>query len=73
MVGVHLHLIQVWPLGLESIENTAKQQNICFLYFRLMLETKLKKLNLRKQGLQTSLHIGPACAKSLRNEKTKVH
>ena len=38
-----------------------------------MLETKLKKLNLRKQGLQTSLHIGPACAKSLRNEKTKVH
>ena len=68
MVGFHLHPLQFWPLNLKSIENTAIQQNICLLTFALRWKTKL-----RKTKLQRHLHIGPACAKDLRNERTKVH
>ena len=74
MVGVHLHrihlhLIQFWPLNLESIDNTAKQQqNICLYTFAQCWKTKLRKTKWLRYTC-----IGPACAKGSRNEKTKVH
>lgn len=68
MVGFHLHLIQFWPLNLKSIENMAIQQNICLYTFAQCWKTKL-----RRTKLQRYLHIGLACAKGLRNKRTKVY
>ena len=68
MVGVHLHLKRFWPLNFDSTENTSIQQNICLYTFAQCWKTKL-----RKTKLQSYSHIGPTCAKGLRNEKTKVH
>ena len=68
MVGFHLHLIQFWPLNLKSIENMAIQQNICLYTFAQCWKTKL-----RRTKLQRYLHIGIACAKGLRNKRTKVY
>ena len=68
MVGFHLHLIQFWPLNLKSMENMAIQQNICLYTFAQCWKTKLSRTK-----LQRYLHIGLACAKGLRNKRTKVY
>ena len=68
MVGVHLHLIQFWPLNLESIENMVMQQNICLYTFAQCWKTKLRKTKSQRYS-----HIGSTCAKSLRNIRMKVH
>ena len=43
VVGIHLHLIQFWLLNLESIENTAIQQNTCLHTFAQHRKTRLRK------------------------------
>ena len=68
MVGVHLHLIQFWPLNLESIENMVMHQNICLYTFTQCWRTKLRKTKSQRYS-----YIGSACAKSLRNRRMKVH
>ena len=68
MVGIHLHLIQFWPLNLESIENMIMHQNICLYTFAQCWRTKLRKTKSQRYS-----YIGSACAKSLRNRRTKVH
>ena len=68
MVGVHLHLIQFWLSNIESIENTAIQQNICSYTFAQCWETKLEKQSYK--GTYTSVPLVP---KVKETSPTKVH
>ena len=58
MVGVHLLLLQFWPLNLKSIVNTGIQWNICSYIIAQHSKGRPEKTRLQKYS-----HIGPTRAK----------
>ena len=66
MVGVHLLLVQFWPLNLKSIMNTGIQWNICSYIIAQHSKGSPEKTKLQKYS-----HICPTRAKDRENEKER--